>query len=512
MNKNLFRGAVAVPAAVAMVGCSASTSKEQILERPNILFIFADDVTYDALGALNRDVIHTPNLDRLLDEGTHFTHAYNQGAWNGAVSAASRAMLITGKNLWNAAKHNPYVTELNRPDQWAKGAPKLEGKESIPFETTWPEYMKEAGYDTYMTGKWHVSKPPRQLFDTVAHIRGGMAPDAQDCYDRKFIKGQPDKWTPWDTSYGGYWKGGTHWSEVLCADAVSYLNIASTRDAPFFMYLAFNAPHDPRQSPKRCFDMYNTDEILVNENFMPCYPYSTEIGCDQTLRDERLAPFPRTEYSIQLTRQEYFSILTHLDEQVGKILEALEKSGKKDETYIIFTADHGLSVGDHGLLGKQNMYEASMRMPLLISGPGIAKGAKVDNMVYMQDVMATALDLAGSESGVEASEFQSLIPLATGETSQCRKAIYGSYLGLQRMVRTDKYKMIIYPNAEVVRLYDMVNDPLEMNDLAGDKSQIENMKSLLVEFKRLQEEVGGDPLNVDPYFNAYMKRQFGVNI
>ncbi|MFI3249328.1 MAG: sulfatase-like hydrolase/transferase [Rikenellaceae bacterium] len=507
MNQKLLYGAVAPVAAAALVGCGAQPApKDQILEKPNVVFIFADDVNYECLGALNRDVIHTPNLDKLLARSTQFTHAFNQGAWNGAVSAASRAMLITGKNLWNAATYNPYVTELNRPDQWAKGAPALVGVENKPFETTWPEYMKEAGYDTYMSGKWHVSKPPQKLFDTVAHVRGGMPQQSQDCYDRQLVKGQVDKWRPDDTSYGGYWEGGTHWSEVLTADALSYIDIATQKDEPFFMYLASNAPHDPRQSPEVCLNMYDVEDILVPENFMPIYTYADEIGCGNDLRDEWLAPFPRTEYAVQVNRQEYFACITHLDEQVGKILEALEKSGKMDETYIIFTADHGLAIGDHGMLGKQNMYDASMRMPLFISGPGIPEGQKIDNMVYMQDVMATTLDLAGSESGMQHSDFQSLLPLATGATTDSRSAVYGSYLGLQRMVRTDKYKMIIYPNAEVVRLYDMENDPYEQVDLAGDEANIPLMKELLVEFKRLQKEVGGDPLDVDPYFNAYISK------
>ncbi len=510
MKSKFLYGAIAPAAAVAIVGCGSQPApKDQILEKPNVVFIFADDVSYDCLGALNSDVIHTPNLDKLLARSTQFTHAFNQGAWNGAVSAASRAMLITGKNLWNAATYNPYVTDLKRPKRWAKGAPLPAGEENKPFETTWPEYMKEAGYDTYMSGKWHVTKPPHELFDTVAHVRGGMPDQSADCYNRELIKGQPDKWTPYDTSYGGYWEGGVHWSEVLTADAISYIDIAAKKDAPFFMYLASNAPHDPRQSPEICLNMYNVDDIIVPQNFTPAYPYAEEMGCSVSfLRDERLAPFPRTEYAVQVNRQEYFACLTHLDEQVGKIIDALEKSGKMDETYIIFTADHGLAIGDHGLLGKQNMYDASMRMPLFIAGPGIPEGQKVDNMVYMQDVMVTALDLAGSDAGVQFSDFQSLLPLATGETTESRPAVYGSYLGLQRMVRTDKYKMIIYPNANVVRLYDMENDPYEQKDLAGDEANIALMKELLVEFKRLQKEVGGDPLDVDPYFAAYMANTF----
>ena len=162
----------------------------------------------------------------------------------------------------------------------------------------------------------------------------------------------------------------------MANETMGFLENASASENPFFMYIAFNAPHDPRQSPKEYVDMYPVDEIALPANFLPEYPYKDKMGCSKTLRDEMLAPFPRTEYAVKVNRQEYYAIITHMDAQIGRILKKLEETGQSDNTYIFFSADHGLSVGQHGLLGKQNMYEHSLRPPMIIVGPDIPEGKK----------------------------------------------------------------------------------------------------------------------------------------
>ena len=173
--------------------------------------------------------------------------------------------------------------------------------------------------------------------------------------------GKPDPWKPWDKSFEGFWKGGKHWSEIVADDALDFIADADKRENPFFMYIAFNAPHDPRQSPKEYVDRYPLDKVKVPENFLPEYPHNVGMGCGRGLRDEKLAPFPRTHHAVKVNRQEYYAIITHMDTQIGRILDALDKSGKKDNTYIFYGADHGLGVGQHGLMGKQNMYDHSLR-------------------------------------------------------------------------------------------------------------------------------------------------------
>ena len=473
--------------------------------KPNILFIFADDMTINCLGSTSNGEVITPNLDKLRRNGAFFTNTFNQGSYKGAVSVASRAMLNTGRYLWKAMKETgDRCTAGPGNNIWPEGIEVYKPVKPKKRSLVWSEYMKEAGYNTYMTGKWHFMIPATQVFDHVQHVRAGMPSDCKEVYERTFVKGVEDRWTPTDKSFGGYWKGKKHWSEVVTDDALAFINHAKSQDKPFFMYLAFNAVHDPRQAPQKYQDMYQVDDIKVPENFLPEYPYSEQMGSGRNMRDEKLAPFPRTEYSVKVNRKEYYALATHMDEQIGIILDALEKSGKMDNTYIFFTADHGLAVGDHGFLGKQNQYESSIRVPMIVAGPGVKKGKNIDNMIYMQDVMATSLDLAGSDA-VNAVDFQSFLPLAQGKKMKTRDAVIGCYIGTQRMIRTDRYKMIIYPVANVVRLYDLKKDPLEMHDLAEKKKYHKLMYELFEKLCEKQKEID-DPLKTNSYFDTFMEK------
>ena len=386
--------------------CKQKIETKQVVNKsPNIVFLFTDDQTYESVGALGNNEIHTPNLDRLVANGTTFTHAYNMGGWHGAVCVASRSMIISGSYIWNAKR---------KDSLWAK-------KDSLALSQNWSKLMQNKGYKTYMTGKWHVEAPADQIFDRTEHIRPGMPGDKRnelaaagkkwkeesgDMKDwNKYMPvgyGRPvnendTEWLATDSIQGGFWEGGKHWSEVVRDDAIDFIEDTKTHDAPYFMYLAFNAPHDPRQAPQRFLDMYPVDSIAVPASFLPEYPYKDDINNPAILRDEALAPFPRTEYAIRKHRQEYYASISHLDEQIGKILDALEASGEMDNTYIFFGADHGLSVGQHGLLGKQSLFDHSIRLPMMVLGPDIPKGKKIDVDVYLQDIMATSLELAGIE-------------------------------------------------------------------------------------------------------------------
>jgi choline-sulfatase len=296
---------------------------------------------------------------------------------------------------------------------------------------------------------------------------------------------------PWDTERGGYWQGGKHWSIIVGDETVAQLEKVAKEDKPFFIYTAFNAPHDPRQSPKEFVDMYPVDNIAVPKNFLPEYPYNEAMGAGRTLRDEKLAPFPRTEYSVKVNRQEYYAIITHMDQQIGRILDALEATGKADSTYIFFTADHGLACGNHGLIGKQNMYEDSVRAPFIVCGPGVQKDVRIETPIYLQDVMPTTLELAGVET--KGVDFRSLNPLIKRETATHYDAIYGAYRHLQRMIVKDGYKLIHYPAVDVFRLFNLKADPEEMNDLAASpeySTRLTDLKRALVDLEKSM----GDPL------------------
>ena len=452
-----------------MIVLAACTGPKK--EAPNILFIFADDQCYNTIRELGNQEVSTPTLDELARQGTVFTTAYNMGGWHGAVCVASRTMINTGRFLWRAnALENQLDTLAARGQLWSKE-------------------MEHLGYDTYMTGKWHVNIQPSEIFTHVGSVRGGMPGQVPEMYNRPLDENDM-KWTPWDTAFGGYWEGGTHWSEVVANECMGFLDDASVSENPFFMYIAFNAPHDPRQSPKEYVDMYPLGNIALPANFLPEYPLKDEIGCPATLRDEKLAPFPRTEYSVKVHRQEYYAIISHLDAQIGRILSHLEAIGQADNTYIFFTADHGLSVGQHGLMGKQNMYDHSMRPPLIVAGPGIPAGERKNMEVYLQDIMPTAIEYAGGEIPAYV-EFNSLRPFIEGERDDSNyPEIYGAYMDKQRMIRVDDYKLIVYPEAGVIKLFDLLNDPLEIQNLAGASSQQDRVRSLFRKLEELQVKMG----------------------
>ncbi len=410
-------------------------------EKPNILFIFADDMTYEAIGSLGMTEVKTPNLDRLFESGTQFTHAYNSGGWNGAICVASRNMMMTGRYLWNAQREEKTMGERKM----------------------WPQLMSDAGYTTYMTGKWHVRLKAQDLFDHVGDVRPGMPNQVKKGYDRP-VEGKEDPWDPTDKANNGFWKGGKHWSEVEGDTAIKFLNMAKKDSKPFFFYLAFNAPHDPRQSPQKYLDMYPVDQIKTPENFLEAYPYRKVMKAPHSLRDEKLAPMPRTEYSVKVARREYFALITHMDAQIGRVLDALEANGQRENTYIVFTADHGLGCGHHGLLGKQNMYDHSIRVPYVVVGPEIKAGKKISTPIYIQDSVPTALEVAGAKVP-DHIQYQSYVPVLKGE-SEGRQLIYSAYLkDAQRAMTKDGYKLILYPGGKIARLYHLTEDPFEKTDL-----------------------------------------------
>lgn len=503
MVKQILLGIIAI----GFISCNKKKEETPKKTKPNIVFIFTDDQTYSSIHALGNDEIISPNMDRLVQNGTTFTHAYNMGAWSGAVCAASRAMLNSGRFVWRANKFR---------QKWKK-------KDSVAIHQSWSKLIESKGYDTYMTGKWHVDVPAQKVFKTTKHIRGGMPKDHWDYHKMvaKFdsiskIKGSnpddimpigynrpkdknDDSWSPTDTSHGGFWQGGQHWSEALKDDALEFLSQATTKENPFFMYLAFNAPHDPRQAPQKYQDMYNLDDISIPKSYLPEYPYRHSIKNGNYVRDEALAPFPRTEFAVKTHIKEYYASITHVDAQIGLILDALEKSGKLENTYIFFTADHGLAVGKHGLIGKQNLFDHSIRPPMVVLGPDIPKNVKTNTDVYLQDVMATSLEIAGVKKP-NYIEFNSFLDIAKGNTKKSNyNAIYGAYLNVQRMIRKDNYKLLVYPEIKKVLLFDLNNDPEEMTNLADNIEYKEKVNSLFKDLLQLQKEMD-DPLDITEIF------------
>jgi arylsulfatase A-like enzyme len=453
--------------------------------KANILFIFTDDQAYHTIRALGANEIFTPYLDSLTAAGTVFSHAFNMGSWQGAVCTASRTMMLTGLSLWEAQQSEKKMDEL------------------LATAGIWVQHLQSTGYETYMSGKWQGKIDANKIFDHVLNANSTGPNQTPEGYNRPR---SPDDnlWQPWDEKYEGFWKGGKHWSEVLADDARIHFREIAKKEAPFFMYLAFHAPHDPRQAPKKFVDRYPLDKISVPANYLDDYPYKEKIGAGINSRDETLAPFPRTQYAIKKHIQEYYAIISHMDEQIGKILQALARSGKSNNTYVFFASDHGLAVGHHGLLGKQNMFDHSLRVPLIVTGPGIPKGEVRSQQIYLQDIMATTYELAGIAKP-EHVYFNSFLPLIKNkESDSAYPEIYGGYINLQRMVRTDRYKLIVYPAASKILLFDLKKDPEEIRNVADQsayRTVLENMKTRLIK----QQKELNDTLDLSKLFSEVKK-------
>lgn len=445
-------------------------------DRPNFLFLLSDDQTFRTLGILGELEVRTPNLDRLARRGTLFTHCFNQGGWSGAVCIPSRTMLNTGRTLWRSRGPN--------------------GSGIAPGSALWGETLGNAGYDTFMAGKWHLPDDAlRRSFKVVGPLTGGFLPSTatDGAAYRRPAPGNP--WRPDDPRWKGHWleDGGTvvHSSQRIADAAVGYLRDGAARRArPFFMYVAFNAPHDPRQAPPEYLAMYPPGRLRLPPNLLPQHPF--RIEADFNGRDEILAPYPRTPEAVRLHLQEYYAMITHLDAQVGRVLEALDASGCGANTVVVFTSDQGLAVGQHGLMGKQNLYEHSVRMPFIMAGPGVPAGRRCHALFEMQSAFATTCEMAGIP--VPASvEFPSLVPLLTGATRRMRDAVYGAFLDRQRSVRTERWKLVRTPHEGRVQLFDLKSDPWERKDLSGDPRQAARVAELDARLRRLMSEMG-DPL------------------
>jgi choline-sulfatase len=468
--------------------------------RPNFLFIIADDLMYRSIHSLGNKEVQTPNLDRLSASGCTFTHCFHQGAWTGAVCVPSRTMLNSGLTAFRAE------TGLDKVH-------------------TWGQTMGAGGYDTYICGKWHLDPTVLQRsFKEMGPVGPGFLPSGanvfySDCNtdgdgnyrdvlakDPAYFRPRPgDTWAPSDESLEGHWLKANlvdikrpakiqHSSSLYADNVIEHLETKiAKRNSPFFLYLGFNAPHDPRQSPQEYLDLYPQEKMGVPPNFLPEHPFN--IGPDTFGRDESLTPWPRTREAIQLHRREYYALITHMDHQIGRVLDALEKSGKASNTYVIMTADHGLAVGEHGLMGKQNVYDCSIRMPLIISGPGISAGKRVDELVYQHSMYATTCDIAGIPIPGHV-EFPSLAPLLRGVAAPVHDAVFNYHRRFQRSVRTKTHKLIVYPEVQKIQLFDLEADPWEMHDLCDDPSMATLKTELMDRLKRFQKELG-DPLNLE---------------
>jgi arylsulfatase A-like enzyme len=450
--KGLSAAAVVAPALMRRATAAAISNR-----KPNVLMMVADDQRFDTFAALGNEHIATPNLDRLIHDGFTFTQARCMGSQQGAVCVPSRAMLHTGRTLFRV------------PDNCAGFA--LLG-----------EVLQHEGYNAFGCGKWHNGP---QSFSR-----------AFNSGDNIFFGGMHDQYSTPVHSYSAQGKYpakgarvGKKFSSELFADAaVDFLDHQKSAEKPFFCYLAFTSPHDPRTPPAPYKTMYDPKSMPLPANFLPEHPFDNG---ELRIRDEMLAPFPRTPDDTRKQLCDYYGMVSSQDAQVGRILAALEATGQADNTIIVYTGDHGLAIGSHGLFGKQNVYEHSARIPMILTGPGIPHAERSDALAYGFDIFPTLCQLLQIRPP-ETIEGKSLGSILSGRESRVRESSFHTYIhrgkGTQHAVNDTRWKHIRYDVKDQTheQLFDLKNDPQEIHDLSKDPAaaaELPRMQKLLKQWR-----------------------------
>jgi arylsulfatase A-like enzyme len=427
--------------------------------RPNVLFFFTDDQRHDTIHALGNEAILTPHIDSLVKNGVAFKNAYIMGGSSPAVCSPSRACLFSGQTLWNVENQGPYGYEISE------------------CYKTMPQVFRENGYVTFGTGK---NEPGRH-----GHFNRSFSTG-----DKILFKGMTRDQTKLSLfSYsptGDYSNKNSKlhkgkFSADVYADAcIEFLESQQKSDKPFFAYVAFQTPHDPRQAPFIYHKPYGAAAMKLSVPFMPEHPFDNGM---LKIRDEKLAPFPRTKQVVQKHLADYYATITHTDDQIGRVLAALEKTGKADKTIVVFCSDNGLAMGSHGLMGKQNVYEHSVRVPMVITGPGIPKGEIREQLCYIYDAYPTLCDLAGLKTP-ETVQYQSLDKVILEAKAKHRDHLYFAFMSWQRSVRDQQYKLIEYcvGDERHTQLFDLAEDPEETKNLADEEAHqatVSRLRTLL---------------------------------
>ncbi len=429
------------------------------MKLPNIVLFFTDDQRFDTLHALGNEGIETPNIDRLVARGTSFTRAHIPGGTSGAVCMPSRAMLHTGRTLFHLEQAGSTIPEAH---------------------TTLGELLRRNGYQTFGTGKWHNGTEAfhRSFAAGDEIFFGGMADhwnvpvfhyDPTGRYDNR-CRRCPDPFhsKAVQTVHCDHIHAGHHSSELVCDAAITFIRAADA-GTPFFTYISFLAPHDPRIMPEAFRRRYDAQDMALPPNMTGGHPFDNGA---LHIRDELLEGFPRTPDAIREHLADYYAMITHLDAELGRVLQALEDKGVLDETLIVFAGDNGLALGQHGLLGKQSLYDHSIRVPLIFAGPGIPAGQQRDALVYLLDIFPTLCDVTGL-AVPDSVEGQSLLPVITdGGTG--RADLYLAYERYQRGLRDQRYKLIEYVvdgRHNMTQLFDLESDPWELHNLAAEPDQ-----------------------------------------
>ncbi len=440
-------------------GVAATAAAPASAAKPNVLFLFCDDQQADTIAALGNTHIRTPHLDRLVRRGTAFTQAYMMGGMQGATCVPSRAMLLSGRSLFRI-------------------------DEKLLRDETWPAAFGRAGYTTFMSGKWHNTPAslPRSFQRARSVFVGGMT----DPLKAKLGHLDGDKLTPPELST-------RHACATFADEAVAFLREAHSN--PFFCYVAFDGPHDPHIVPDDFPITYDPARMPLPKNFLPQHPWDNG---EMAIRDEQLLPWPRPPDAVRAMLADYYRYISYLDLQIGRVLDALDSSPHAANTIIVFAADSGVARGGHGLIGKQNLYEHSMRVPLVIAGPGITANRTTAALCYLFDVLPTLGALCGVGAPAT-SEGIDLTPTLRNPGTPARPSLLFAYRDVQRAIRDDRWKLIRYPQVDRTQLFDLRDDPFERENLADQPAHAARVATLSAALAAERTRFGDPvPLTVAP--------------
>ncbi len=432
--------------------------------RPNLIFLFIDDLRFDALGCAGNPIIQTPHLDRLAEQGVRFRNAFVTLS----ICGPSRAAVLTGRYGSSTGVTNN-VGRLKAS------------------ETTFAERLQQAGYRTGFVGKWHIStrKPAQCGFDDVVSFHSNGPHFGRRVIDH----GQP-------TVAEGFIE------DYLARRAVDFIEAGDGRQ-PFVLHLCTQVPH-----------MNHHFDWTPRAKTLALYPRE-KMPLPVTWQDELAAKPPYLKTARSRTKaleygyddpakirehfRRYYGAITDTDAALGHLFEAVDRLGLRENTYIVAMGDNGWMIGDHGFTSKVLPYEPSIRVPLIVAGPGIDPAVR-DELVLNIDVMPTLLAMAGVEVPPNVHG-RSLMPLVLGKSPAWREAFFyeapDAQLGSQplRAVRDRRWKYIkTEPSASVSpvgfeELYDLQNDPNEMHNLAGQAEHAETLRALRESLERLQAEI-----------------------
>ncbi len=416
----------------------------QLIGQINVLIIESDDQSNQAVGAFGNPFMVTPNIDKLAAEGTSFTSAYNMGCWSPAVCVPSRMMLIYGKYLWKAQK----INARNKP-------------------ISMPEIFKQNGYETYMTGKWHAwGNYPKNIFDTTGTITEGQL-------------------KTYKTSKG-------HITNITGDEAVNYIRNYKKKK-PFFAYVAFNAPHVPRETSQNYYDLYPIENIELPPSVKDGLPLNKNVKYQYTNN-------PLSAKTMKKRVQQNNAMVTHMDKKIGDIIKALKDKKMYNNTIIVFMSDHGISFGENNNATKVAVYEPNVTAPLIIRNPKDLSPKKIKDRVYLQDIVPTLIDILNLKT-VAKLDFKSLKPLIEKQQA-VRETIYLAMFNAQRAIIKGDDKLILFPETKDLELYNLDSDPWETNNLINTAGANKKIKGLLKDFLVWQKKAK-DTLDITTTYSKY---------